>query len=153
MNMIKVCLVPLMLGCSFSNSGGSFWSPQESKEGFDKMWPGFEKAARMNHDRGGRCAIERPASSTYWNSSAVKALARDVRLQFVDVHGCATGLTDEKGRPINRKVRIATNDTLAHHALSLLACPGCERHGWCKARKAKHHDFHTDTFSDAVHKA
>ena len=103
-----------------------------------RIWTNFEKVAHECHRQGGTVAIEWPTQCDYWRESCVKRLIEDLKLDKVQIDGCAVGLKSKEGLPIRKPWTIATNHDTLWKVLNGHKCPGKETHPEHQPCEGKH---------------
>ena len=121
-----------------------------------RIWTNFEKVAHECHRQGGTVAIEWPTQCDYWRESCVKRLIEDLKLDKVQIDGCAVGLKSKEGLPIRKPWTIATNHDTLWKVLNGHKCPGKElhpEHQPCEGKHTRMTEEYTDYFARLVHGA
>ena len=74
--------------------------------------------------RGGSMSFEWPRHCEKWKDETVKLMLEDLKLDPVDVDGCAIGVQSKTGEPILKPWQTAVNYPLVRKAQDGLRCQG-----------------------------
>ena len=75
----------------------------------------------------------------------------ELKLEPVEVDGCAVGVRSEKGEPILKPWRIAASSPLMRQALDGLRCQGGHRHTPCSGNETVRSAFYPAHLRNAIH--
>ena len=78
-------------------------------------------------------------------------MLEDLKLDLVDVDGCAVGVHSKTGEPILKPWRIAVSSPLMRRALDGLKCQGGYMHVPCSGDEAARSAFYPEHLCNAIH--
>ena len=84
----------------------------------------FGRLGRAVIARGGSASFEWPRHCEGWEEATVQAMLEELKLEPVDVDGCAVGVQSKTGEPILKPWRIAVSSPLMRQALDGLRYQG-----------------------------
>ena len=111
----------------------------------------FGRLGRAVIARGGSVSFEWPRHCEGWKDETVKAMLEDLKLDPVDVDGCAVGVQSKTGEPILKPWRIAVSSPLMRKALDGLRCQGGHTHVPCSGDETARSAFYPEHLCRAIH--
>ena len=111
----------------------------------------FGRLGRAVIARGGSVSFEWPRHCEGWKDETVKAMLEDLKLDPVDVDGCAVGVQSKTGEPILKPWRIAVSSPLMRKALDGLRCQGGHTHVPCSGDETARSAFYLEHLCNAIH--
>jgi hypothetical protein len=127
---------------------------------FRKLLANFRNCALLNKSLGGCHGFEWPRHCSLWGEREILQMRAELGLMDVVFDGCALGVVSHHGRdkgvPILKPWRVATDMPELVEALRHYKCPGPEehpRHAPCVGADTAETGYYTDEMVDVIHDA
>ena len=111
----------------------------------------FGRLGRAVIARGGSASFEWPRHCEGWKEVVVQAMLEELKLEPVDVDGCAVGVQSKTGEPILKPWRIAVTSPLMRQALDGLRCQGGHKHTPCSGNETARSAFYPAHLCNTIH--
>ena len=111
----------------------------------------FARLGKAALARGGSISFEWPRHCDGWKEDAVTAMLKELKLEPVEIDGCAVGVRSRSGDPILKPWRIAVSSPQMMQALDGLRCPGGHAHVPCAGRETARSAFYPEQLCNAIH--
>ena len=111
----------------------------------------FGRLGNATIARRGSVSFEWPRHCEGWKEEVVKTMLGELKLEAVEVDGCAVGVRSKTGEPILKPWRIAVSSPLMRQALDGLRCQGGHRHTPCSGNETARSAFYPAHLCNAIH--
>ena len=111
----------------------------------------FERLGKATQARGGSVSFEWPRHCDGWKEEVVTTMLRVLKLEPVEIDGCAVGVTSKSGEPILKPWRIAVSSQQMMQALDGLRCQGGHEHVPCAGSETSRSAFYPEQLCNAIH--
>ena len=101
--------------------------------------------------RGGSISFEWPRHCEGWKEEVVTTMLKELKLEPIEIDGCAVGVRSTSREPILKPWRVAVSSQHMKQALDGLRCQGGHGHVPCAGSETARSAFYPEQLCNAIH--